>query len=202
MKTKKAIQSIDTVYDGYRFRSRLEAKWAMFFNEAGIEYSYEPKGIKTSYGWYLADFFIPSMDLWIDVKGNAEAEPFALNKLAEICEEGQRGAIIENIPLVKNNSINPFESKDFKLQHNVTFGEGTEDGLYLFCSCIKCGAYGFEYEGRSARIECGCDHSDISNGDRSHNYDSPNLLKAYKVARGARFEHDERKFTYTINQQA
>ena len=36
------IRAIETSYDGYRFRSRLEARWAVFFNEAGIEYQYEP----------------------------------------------------------------------------------------------------------------------------------------------------------------
>ena len=32
------IKPIETVYNGYRFRSRLEARWAVFFDEAGIEY--------------------------------------------------------------------------------------------------------------------------------------------------------------------
>ena len=32
------IKAIDTVYNGYKFRSRLEARWAVFFDEIGIEY--------------------------------------------------------------------------------------------------------------------------------------------------------------------
>ncbi len=31
----------ETYYDGYRFRSRLEARWAVFFNNIGLEYEYE-----------------------------------------------------------------------------------------------------------------------------------------------------------------
>ena len=38
------IKPIETVYNGYRFRSRLEARWAVFFRAVGIEYQYEPEG--------------------------------------------------------------------------------------------------------------------------------------------------------------
>ncbi len=38
------IKAIDTVYNGYKFRSRLEARWAVFFDAAGIKYEYEPEG--------------------------------------------------------------------------------------------------------------------------------------------------------------
>lgn len=27
------IKAIDTIYKGYKFRSRLEARWAVFFDE-------------------------------------------------------------------------------------------------------------------------------------------------------------------------
>ena len=38
------IKPIETVYNGYRFRSRLEARWAVFFDTLGIEYEYEKEG--------------------------------------------------------------------------------------------------------------------------------------------------------------
>ena len=31
------IKAIETVYDGHKFRSRLEARWAVFFNNANID---------------------------------------------------------------------------------------------------------------------------------------------------------------------
>ena len=68
------IRAIETSYDGCRFRSRLEARWAVFFNAAGIEYQYEPEGFVLSDGsWYLPDFYIktPGGDYWFaEVKGN------------------------------------------------------------------------------------------------------------------------------------
>jgi hypothetical protein len=37
-------KAIETLYRGYRFRSRLEARWAVFFDVAGIGWQYEPEG--------------------------------------------------------------------------------------------------------------------------------------------------------------
>lgn len=38
------IKAIETSYKGYRFRSRLEARWAVFFDALGIEWEYEKEG--------------------------------------------------------------------------------------------------------------------------------------------------------------
>ncbi len=40
----KPLKAIDTEYNGYRFRSRLEARWAVFFDTLGMPYMYEPEG--------------------------------------------------------------------------------------------------------------------------------------------------------------
>ena len=65
----EAIQAIETIYDGYRFRSRLEARWAVFFNAAGIPYVYEPEGYKLPDGtFYLPDFYLPWFKMYIDIK--------------------------------------------------------------------------------------------------------------------------------------
>ena len=65
------IKAIETVYNGYRFRSRLEARWAVFFDAMHIKYEYEPEGFV---GWndvkYLPDFYIPEEKVYIEVKGH------------------------------------------------------------------------------------------------------------------------------------
>jgi hypothetical protein len=38
------MRALETHYNGYRFRSRLEARWAVFFDACGIQYRYEPEG--------------------------------------------------------------------------------------------------------------------------------------------------------------
>lgn len=65
---------IETEYNGYRFRSRLEARWAVFFDALGIEYEYEPEGFEISFSddekiMYLPDFYLPESGLYAEVKG-------------------------------------------------------------------------------------------------------------------------------------
>jgi hypothetical protein len=52
------IKPIETIYKGYRFRSRLEARWAVFFDHLRIPYEYEREGYQTEFGWYPPDFYI------------------------------------------------------------------------------------------------------------------------------------------------
>lgn len=62
------IKAIQTEYAGYLFRSRLEARWAVFFNAMGVKWYYEHEGYELSSGWYLPDFWIPGWGLHIEVK--------------------------------------------------------------------------------------------------------------------------------------
>lgn len=53
------IKAIETRYKGYRFRSRLEARWAVFFDELGWNWTYEEEGFENEWGdKYLPDFVI------------------------------------------------------------------------------------------------------------------------------------------------
>jgi len=63
------IKPLETRYNGYRFRSRLEARWAVFFNSLDINYKYEPEGYCIgSNVWYLPDFYLPDLDYWLEIK--------------------------------------------------------------------------------------------------------------------------------------
>src|SRR5689334_22122679 len=53
------IKAIETQYKGYRFRSRLEARWAVWLDSLGIQYRYEAEGFDLDGEWYLPDFFLP-----------------------------------------------------------------------------------------------------------------------------------------------
>lgn len=70
------IKPIETVYNGYRFRSRLEARWAVLFDALGIKYEYEPEGYEFPNGKkYLPDFVLHGGEercpdpLYVEVKG-------------------------------------------------------------------------------------------------------------------------------------
>ena len=71
------IKPIETVYNGYRFRSRLEARWAVFFDKAGIEYEYELDGFILKNGTrYLPDFFLPQFDIFVEIKANPDIDDY------------------------------------------------------------------------------------------------------------------------------
>lgn len=67
------MKAIETIYKGYRFRSRLEARWAVFFDELDIKYLYEPQGYEKNIGGglykYLPDFYLEDQKIWVEVKG-------------------------------------------------------------------------------------------------------------------------------------
>lgn len=42
--TASRVAAIETRYGGYRFRSRIEARWAVFFTRLGLDWEYEEQG--------------------------------------------------------------------------------------------------------------------------------------------------------------
>lgn len=72
------IKAIETRYKGYHFRSRLEARWAVFFDTLGVPWEYEPEGYGRGADQYLPDFRLwrgsrrfPE-GLFVEVKGDPE----------------------------------------------------------------------------------------------------------------------------------
>jgi hypothetical protein len=77
------ITAIPTKYNGYEFRSRLEARWAVFFDAFGVRYEYEAEGLDLTEVakkyppptkltkkqlWYLPDFWLPDYDAYVEIK--------------------------------------------------------------------------------------------------------------------------------------
>jgi nucleoside 2-deoxyribosyltransferase len=68
------IQAIETRYKGYRFRSRLEARWAVAFDAMGWKWQYEPEGYIVDGQHYLPDFFIENLNGFLEIKAAHVAE--------------------------------------------------------------------------------------------------------------------------------
>lgn len=102
--TTSALTAIETHYGGCRFRSRLEARWAVFFDAIGWDWNYEPQGFATGPVQYLPDFHIPNETtpvsdngMYVEVKGNLTS--LSLGKLIPFCREGQNVvALLSDIP--------------------------------------------------------------------------------------------------------
>jgi hypothetical protein len=65
------LKPIETSYKGYLFRSRLEARWAVYFDALSLSWDYEPEGFDLDGVWYLPDFLVKTPqgeDMWVEVK--------------------------------------------------------------------------------------------------------------------------------------
>jgi hypothetical protein len=59
------LKAIPTTYKGVQYRSRLEARWVVFFAHSRIPFKYEPDGVQTP------DFIFYLREAWwrLEVKG-------------------------------------------------------------------------------------------------------------------------------------
>lgn len=200
------LKAIETKYNGYRFRSRLEARWAVFFDSVGIKYRYETEGYNLNGIYYLPDFYLPDLKIFVEVKGSMTDEDLKkLYAFQEAITKDYRGVLIlQDIP---NYNPGPLDMYSFYNcgSHAFRFlfpGEG-EDNPYLFCVCPGCGKVGIEFDGRGWRVdECREDGrpkecyyypeaGSFGHEDKGYSYDHPKILEGYKKARRARFEHGE-----------
>lgn len=67
------MKPIETWYNGHRFRSRLEARWAVAFDHLDIPYLYEHEGFVIGGRPYLPDFLLTQCETWVEVKGSESA---------------------------------------------------------------------------------------------------------------------------------
>jgi hypothetical protein len=88
------LKAIETTYNGYRFRSRLEARWACFYDALGIPYEYEKEGYDLGvFGFYLPDFWLPRFGGWIEIKGQKPTPEEAI-KVQELAMQGGHASLI------------------------------------------------------------------------------------------------------------
>jgi hypothetical protein len=188
---KHNVQPIQTEYDGYKFRSRLEARWAVFFNYLDIDYRYEPEGFKLSNDeWYLPDFYLKNVavrstereGMWAEVKSEKPECSWrkgvynTLNKLTTHTSECAALLVGE----VSNHAADR-RGEEYHFESNPELGI---DNYMYWMKCYNCGEMKFEFHETnymSCEI-CG------ANCDHEHN----EIEKAVKKARSARFEHGEK----------
>lgn len=71
------MKVIPTNYGGVLFRSRLEAKWALFFDLVGVRREYEAEGFELDDGTrYLPDFVLRYSDGWCYAEIKPSGDPF------------------------------------------------------------------------------------------------------------------------------
>lgn len=78
-----SIAAIPTEYRGRIYRSRLEARWAAFFDRLGLRHEYEPFDL----GAWSPDFLLPDINTLVEVKPLTEFDPDVWAKMVRACEE-------------------------------------------------------------------------------------------------------------------
>lgn len=182
------IKAIETKYNGYKFRSRLEAKWAVFFDELGVEYEYEPEGFNLPSGRrYLPDFRVKChgtrgaywekpFDLYIEVKGNMSV--FDMERIREFSKEYPI-LIVGNIP-PENKATDSYAVHAYDRMHELDiypFNYETIDGDYFAA---------YPAATKEGKFYLFGDDSNYIDRD-----DEKRVNNAYNKARQARFEHGE-----------
>lgn len=149
------VSAIDTLYNGCLFRSRLEARWAVFFDQLGVRYEYEKEGYKLRHGWYLPDFWLPDQDCWFEVKPDKPRDEEEI-LTAELGRATRKRAYVfwGQIP-------NPTDLTGYGTEPDPYGGSSEESGYLVapdwdmcqkWCECEKCGRVGIAFEARSARL--------------------------------------------------
>ena len=191
---------METFYKGINFRTRLEARWAVFYDTLGILFRYEREQLQLDGYLHPSYFCLPEQRMLVLIKGSKEdQEP--LDKIqieteAEILSKRKNGEDIYTffgqIPIVEDLGALDYEEVDNDSAHRVfsfppekaaQIGvDGGFDNYHAWCECPECGSLDVQFGGRAARNKCGC-----VEGDRGHNADSMNLTAAYQKAREAIF---------------
>jgi hypothetical protein len=173
------IKAIETSYAGCRFRSRLEARWAVFFDRMNIGWQYEPQGFVINGHPYLPDFRLGN-GTWIEVKGDDAA-----------LDHQQLLAAAQQLPPWCNVvSGEPSLMILGPIPHPPKFGDLGWLGFACNGRDLSRHAFGFGY---GAPWLCGVHNPDASwlTPVTDVAQDFPAARAAYTAARSARFEHGQ-----------
>lgn len=184
----RTIQAIETRYKGYRFRSRLEARWAVFFDHLGIEWEYEPQGYVLSDGTpYLPDFWLPKFDggMYVEVKPNGGD----FSKAMQFAQESR-----VNLWLAEGRPGETYAKKYTEYEGDLD----TSSPQWFIDLCLPCYGEGLcdhrmYWDHVAIEFEDYVEHKSSYEQDYWGMFGEEDLLyRAIMAARSARFEHGEK----------
>lgn len=202
------IKAIPTRYKGYHFRSRLEARWAVFFDAVGIKWEYEKEGYTNGEDNYLPDFVLyglPGTNIFVEIKGDENALIKDFDRMVSLLDYGgvlpgfcdslgtPSGLILlGEIPFSNDGVVfHPIIQhhrglhKSWGIFSSVCFSpfEILETTTFALLLGLECDQF---IERSTERNKWKVEHKIITLPKRI-----PKILNAYNSARSARFEYGE-----------
>jgi hypothetical protein len=123
-----------TIYKDYKFASRLEARYAYFWDLMGVPWEYEKEALDLDGLTYIPDFWLPANRMWHETKGEITTDTIGV----KVLEKCKRLAILSGYPVV-------LSFHDPLNQRCIAFG--VQGGMYTdshYSLCPHCGAFGLQ----------------------------------------------------------
>ena len=210
---ENSVKAIETRYAGYRFRSRLEARWAVLFDHLGIKWEYEPQGYACTYRLtldegtfpYLPDFWFPDLELYGEVKASLTHPELTrlLNAAASLSSNDGDGCGADNggHDLVVFGNVPPANVYRVPTRLHMHKGDLNASGWAGDPGrCVSGHIIAADYGGDPGIYDGAHDAPEriaqwLTRGSWADQWTSwpeyQPLEAAYTVARSARFEHDQ-----------
>ena len=165
-------------YDGFRFRSRIEAQWYLFFNSLNIDVHYEPETISLALSSgkicnYLPDYFLPDLDCYVEIKLSTCPTHEESMKCSLLATQTGKDVYLFYEPIGKKNAN----------CYKYCAGTGAFVPQMRWVQCPKCSSFSITHMGLVAAMKCGCckDMGDLTNSE------SYAIKEAVKRVRSERF---------------
>lgn len=125
--------AIATLYSGTLFRSRLEARWAAFFDFLKWPWAYEALDLD----WYIPDFLLrlPAGDVAVEVKPSIRLQDLHGHAMRAV-KSGWNGEVLALGAVLFDNAIIGLNAEP------IGGGEHATGAARLF-RCISCNAFSF-----------------------------------------------------------
>ncbi len=170
-----SLKPIETHYRGYRFRSRLEARWAVYFDALSLPWEYEREGFDLGDGiYYLPDFWLPQVRMWAEVKAGplSKEEREKCRRLAK--QTGYPCLMLEGVP-------DAYAYWAMEPDRDSINGSATE------CDYVLSNYHGYPQDEHRFYASTG-----YEKGHRLDELWFDDVMPAITAARSARFEYGER----------
>lgn len=125
------IKAIETIYPwphGNHYRSRMEARFAVFLDCLKIPFKYEEQGYDLGDGvWYLPDFWLPTYQFFVEIKARERVDDTDIVKTALLAQRSGHAVFV----------------CEYTDQNIVAYIPGTLQDTGWWGQCPLCGALGF-----------------------------------------------------------